>query len=78
MLINVNSGFFIIGKTIWQFFSHFATSHTENHRLRSHVRKFSWIILKCGKDIHCPKISGEFDYGGSASLNMCIMDHLIR
>ena len=23
----------------------------------SHVHKFSRIILKCGKDIHCPKIS---------------------
>ena len=38
-------------------------------------RKFSGIILKCGKDIHCPKISDEFN---SASLDMHIMDHLMR
>ena len=36
------------------------------------------IIFKCGKDIHCPEISDKFDYGGSASLNMRIMDHLMR
>ena len=39
--------------------------------------KFSWIILKCGKDIHCPKISDESNYGGSALLDMLIMDHLM-
>ena len=26
-------------------------------------------FVKCGKDIYSPKISDEFDYGGSASLN---------
>ena len=31
-----------------------------------------------GKDIHCPKILDELDYGGSASLDMCIMDHSMR
>ena len=49
----------------------------ENHRYRSHVCKFSRIILKCGKDIHSLKISAEFDYGGSALLNMRIMGHLM-
>ena len=62
MLININSVFSIIGKKNWQFFSHFATSHMENHRYRSHIRKFSQMILKCGKDIHCPTIADEFDY----------------
>ena len=38
---------------------------------------FSWIILRCVKDIHSPKILDEFDYGGSALLNMCIIDHLM-
>ena len=33
---------------------------------------FSWIIFKLGKDIYYPKISNEFDHGGSASLNMRI------
>ena len=37
---------------------------------------FSWIILKCGNGIHCLRISGEFDYGGSASLNTRIMGRL--
>ena len=49
----------------------------ENHCYRSHVCKFSRIILTCGKDIHSPKISDEFDYRGSALLNMRIMDHLM-
>ena len=44
----------------------------ETHRKHSHVPKCSRIILKCGKDIHCPKISNVFDYGGSVSLNMRI------
>ena len=44
--------------------------------LNTHVRNFSRIIFKLGKDIYCPKILEDFDYGGSASLNMCIMDHL--
>ena len=38
---------------------------------------FSRIIFKCDKDIHCPEISDEFDYGVSASLNMRIMDRLL-
>ena len=45
--------------------------------MRSHVRKFSPIIKKWGKDIHGLKISDEFDYGGSAFLNMRIMGHLM-
>ena len=68
--------FIIVKKKIFHFFSHFPTSHMENHRWRSDVRKFSRIILKCGKDIHSLKISDEFDYGDSALLNMRIMDHL--
>ena len=56
------------------FVSHFPSSHIENHRQRSNVCKFSLMILKCGNDIHCLKISDEFDYGGSASLNIGIMD----
>ena len=46
-------------------------------RQHSHVHHFSRIIFKLGKDIYYPKISNEFDHGGSASLNMCIMDHLM-
>ena len=77
MLINISSGFFHSRqkKILAIFFSHFPTSHMENHRQRSHICKFSRTILKCGKDIHWPKISDEFDYGGSALLNMRIMDH---
>ena len=36
------------------------------------------IIFKSGKDIHCAKISDEFDYGGSAPLNMRIIDRLMN
>ena len=39
---------------------------------------FSWIIFKLIKDIYYPKISDKFDHGGSASLNMRIMDHLMN
>ena len=35
------------------------------------------LFFKLDMDIHCPKISDEFDYGGSASLNMCRKDHLM-
>ena len=38
---------------------------------------FSWIIFKCGKDIHRPNISDEFYYGCSASLNIRTVDSLI-
>ena len=39
---------------------------------------FHWSFSNLiGKDIYCPKISDEFDHGGSASLNMRIMDHLM-
>ena len=37
----------------------------------------SRIIFKLGKDIYCPKVSDKFDHGGSASLNMHIIDHLM-
>ena len=60
------------------FFSHFANSHMATFRERSHVYKFLRIILKCGNDIDGPMISDKFNYGGSASLNMRIMDHLMR
>ena len=40
---------------------------TKNHK-RSHIRNFSQVIFKSGKDIYCPKISDEFDFRGSASL----------
>ena len=40
------------------------------------VHNFSRIIFELGKDIYYPKISDEFD-GGSASLNMRIMGHLM-
>ena len=49
----------------------------ENHCWRSDIRKFSRIILKCGKDIYSFKISEEFDYGGSALLNMRKMGQLM-
>ena len=34
-------------------------------------------IFKHGRDIYSPKISDEFIYGGSASLNMYVMDLLM-
>ena len=43
----------------------------------SHVHNFSRIIFKLGKDIYYPTISDELDHGGSASLNMRLMDHLM-
>ena len=50
------------------FFSHFTfTVNTLTSR----------IIFKLSEDIYCPKISDKFDHGGSASLNMRIMDHLM-
>ena len=45
-------------------------------RERSHVHKFSQLIFKHAKNIDCTYISHEFDYGGSASLDMRIMEHL--
>ena len=39
-------------------------------------RSCSRLIFKLGKDIYYPKISDEFDHGGSVSLNMRIVDHL--
>ena len=30
------------------------------------------------KDIYCLKILDEFHYGSSASLNRCMMDHLMN
>ena len=56
---------------------YFPTSHIENHCKHSHVPNFPRTIFKCGKDIHCPKISDMFDYGGSALLDMCIVDCLM-
>ena len=41
------------------------------------VRNFFQIIFKRGKDIYCPTVSDEFDFGGSVSLNMRIMDYLM-
>ena len=41
-------------------------------------RRFSVGLVKLGKDIYYPKISDEFDHGGSALLNMRIMDHLMH
>ena len=34
-------------------------------------------LVKLSEDIYYPKISDKFDHGGSASLNMRIMDHLM-
>ena len=39
-----------------------------------HICNFSLIIFRFGIAIHCPKISEEFEYEGSASLNMHIME----
>ena len=36
-----------------------------------------FLNFKRGQDIYSPKISKEFDYGGSASLNMRIMGRLM-
>ena len=44
---------------------------------QAHVPNFSRIIFKFGKNIYYPKIWDKLDHGGSASLNMRIMDHLI-
>ena len=52
--------------------------HIENQRKGSHILNFSRIIFKCGKDIYCPKILNEFDYGGSALVDVCIIDNLMR
>ena len=37
--------------------------------------QFLMVHFQTGKDIYCPKASGKFDNGGSASLNMHIMGH---
>ena len=47
---------------------------TPTTKVLSLVRIFSLNIFKHGRDIYCPKISDEFDYGGSGSLNMCIIN----
>ena len=46
-------------------------------RYCSQVHNFSQIIFKLGKDIHCPKISNEFDYVCCVSLDMYMMDHFM-
>ena len=54
-----------------------AGGRADKHRLHTRVHNFSRIIFKLGKNICYPKISDECDHGGSASLNMRIMDHLM-
>ena len=74
MLINKIVGFFIISKKKLANFFRILQPRTRKITVSA---KFSQAILKCGKDIHCPKISDQFDYGGSALSNMRIMDHLM-
>ena len=50
-----------------------AGSRADKPRLHSHVHNVSRIIFKLGKDIYYPKISDEFDRGGSALLDMRII-----
>ena len=57
--------------------SGWAGGRADQPRYHSHVHNFSRIIFKLGKDIYCPEISEDFDHGGSASLNMRIMDPLM-
>ena len=54
-----------------------ACGRAVKHHYGSHVHNSIRIISKLGKDIHCPKISDDCDYGRSASLNMRIIDHLM-
>ena len=79
MLINISYGFYQIAKKIGCFFFllYFPNSHIENHRQNAHFRNFSQIIITLGKDIHCSNTLDEFGYGGSASINMHIMDRLM-
>ena len=59
------------------FFLHFTNLRIENPHQLPQDCNFSEVIFKCGKFTYCSKILDEFDYGGSASLNLCIMDHLM-
>ena len=53
-------------------------SDIENHRLSTHIRIFSRITLKHGRDNCYRNMSNEIVYGGSVSLNMRIVDHLMK
>ena len=57
--------------------SGWAGGRADKPRYHSHVHNFSRIIFELGKDINYPEISKDFNHGGSASLNMRIMDHLM-
>ena len=76
MLFNKSSGFCYKCDFFCWFFPVFSNFVHWNPRWRSHMRNFSRIISKQGKDLCCPKISDEFDYGGSVSLDMRIVDRL--
>ena len=78
MFININSGFFlnrqkkflaiffrILQLRIWKITISALTSVNFHRSFWNMARTF-------------PKIVDEFDYGGSASLYMCIMDHWMR
>ena len=79
MLINISSGFCHNGQKniLANFFRIFQLCTWKITFSALTSVKFSRIIFKLGKDIYCPKISDKLDHGGSASLNMCIMDHLM-
>ena len=79
MLIITNYGFLLESLKInWRhFFRIFQLRALQIHHYRSHVSNFCRTILKCGKDIYGLKISEEFNCGGSASLNLRIIDLLM-
>ena len=64
----------ILFRWIFYAFSNFA--HRKLPSALSGPQLFS-DHFQSGKDIHCPQISVEFCYGGSASSHMRIMDHLM-
>ena len=79
MLLNISSSsVFIIIAIFWRRFYVFINFAHWKSPLALFVDNFSRFIFKHGKEINCTEISHEFDYGVSASLNMRIMDHLMR
>ena len=77
--MSISSGFYHNRKKLFdESFTHFQTSHIENHRKRTNVCNFSRIIFKRDKGIYCPTISDEFDYRGFASLNMRMVGRLMN
>ena len=43
----------------------------------SYLQFFLQIVMKRDSNIYCPKISDEFYYEGTPSLNMCTVEHLM-